>query len=187
MMDRVRKIREEEFLKMNYSVEEEEKYTVPVARSFNPLTREIKSCQSKIFQKAIQQKNKPGYREREYETSDNKLEFLKREGDVFDAMYSAQEIEQAKENSPFLFHTFSTEEKMKYIKEYIERKHMKIGDDVYEQIEKILNDENFKGSQYIHVSKANRNITKITFLQKNELGEYNVCMKVPKKEKNFFI
>ena len=181
MMDRIQKIKEEEFTKMNYNTEEFVPKT-PVTRNFNPLTREIKSYQLKIFQKAIQQKNKPGYKDKEYETSDNKLESLK--DDVFESMQSIEHIEQS---SPFDFNSFSKEEKMNYVKEYIQRKNIRVDDHIYEEIERLLGDEKFKWSQFIHVSKTHRNISKITLLHKNELGEYNVCTKVAKKEKKFFI
>lgn len=181
MMDRIQQIREEEFFKMDYNFEGFI-MNKPNQRDYNPLTREIKACQLKILQKALQLKNKPGYRDKEFETTDNRLELLK-EDDI-----QIEFIEEEKEKKKdFDFNSFPIEEKMNYIREYMDRKYIKLNEDQYKDIQKLLENTEFNWRLYITISKLKQNISKVNFLQKNELGDYIVSLKSNKKEKKFFI
>ena len=85
------------------------------------------------------------------------------------------------------FYDLEPEMKLNHILDYIKRKKYKISDDL-NKINHLLNDNELL-KKYISIDKTFNIINKITFLKKNETGDYNINLNINTKKstkKKFF-
>ena len=84
------------------------------------------------------------------------------------------------------FFNLESDIKMNYILDYIKRKKYKLGVNIYEKLEPVINNNEIL-KKYISIDKTFNIISKISFLKKMDTGEYDIVFNNNiKKTKNKF-
>ncbi len=176
-IDNINEVQYDEFKIHNFTYNEKQS----IKKTVNDNLMDFRNFKSSLIKRSIKDKTKPSFiNKNEIEVESSGLINIL-EDDIF------QNDEQKQEDNKLNIDNVSNDIKKELIMNYLYRKNIKLTEEQINNINGLFDNPDFNIKKYITISKTNHQISKITFLKKQEDGTYILDFREKQKiKKNFF-